>query len=158
MDNNENTRPVCSCCGATLETDDYYTFEGSILCDECYHSETVTCEHCGDRIWADDNAGTDSMPLCNSCYDDYYTTCEANSCHNNKSFHIILTKARSPVKEREQRDRLHFLVCHACAPSGACIYYSTWLTICLLTEYTKLTIYFGSKCILSTIYHLWYNV
>ncbi len=76
MDNNENNRPVCSCCGATIETDDYYTFDGNILCDECYHSETVTCEHCGDRIWADDNAGTDSMPLCNSCYDDYYTTCE----------------------------------------------------------------------------------
>ena len=76
MDNNENTRPVCSCCGATIETDDYYTFDGSILCDACYHSETVTCEHCGDRIWADDNAGSDSMLLCNSCYDDYYTTCE----------------------------------------------------------------------------------
>ena len=76
MDNNENTSPVCSCCGATIETDDYYTFEGSILCDDCYHSETVACEHCGDRIWADDNAGSDSMPLCNSCYDDYYTTCE----------------------------------------------------------------------------------
>ena len=73
---NETNNPVCSCCGATIETDDYYTFEGSILCDDCYHSETVTCEHCGDRIWADDNAGSDSMPLCNSCYDDYYTTCE----------------------------------------------------------------------------------
>ena len=76
MDNNETNRPVCSCCGATIETDDYYTFDGNILCDECYHSETVVCEHCGDRIWADDNAGSDSMPLCNSCYDDYYTTCE----------------------------------------------------------------------------------
>lgn len=30
MDNNENTRPVCSCCVATIETDGYYTFEGSI--------------------------------------------------------------------------------------------------------------------------------
>ena len=69
MDNETNS-PVCSCCGATIETDDYYTFEGNILCDDCYHSATVTCEHCGDRIWADDNAGSDSMPLCNSCYDD----------------------------------------------------------------------------------------
>mgnify|MGYP004623415375 CR=1 FL=1 len=75
MDNETNS-PVCSCCGATIETDDYYTFEGSILCDDCYHSETVVCEHCGDRIWSDDNAGSDNMPLCNSCYDDYYTTCE----------------------------------------------------------------------------------
>ena len=56
MDRNETTRSVCSCCGATIETDDYYTFDGNILCDECYRSETVTCEHCGDRIWADDNA------------------------------------------------------------------------------------------------------
>lgn len=30
MDTNETTRPVCSCCGATIETDDYYTFNGSI--------------------------------------------------------------------------------------------------------------------------------
>ena len=50
MDNNETARPVCSCCGATIETDDYYTFDGNILCDDCYHSEIVTCEHCGDRI------------------------------------------------------------------------------------------------------------
>ena len=50
MDNNETNRPVCNCCGATIETDDYYTFNGSILCDDCYHSETVVCEHCGDRF------------------------------------------------------------------------------------------------------------
>lgn len=30
MDNNETNRPVCSCCGATIETDDYYTFEGRL--------------------------------------------------------------------------------------------------------------------------------
>ena len=35
MEHTENTRPVSSCCGATIETDDYYTFEGSILCDDC---------------------------------------------------------------------------------------------------------------------------
>ena len=63
MDNKETNHPVCSCCGATIETDDYYTFDGNILCDDCYHSETVVCEHCGDIIWADDNAGSDSMPL-----------------------------------------------------------------------------------------------
>ena len=76
MTPNETTRPVCSCCGAIIETDDYYEFDGSILCDDCYHTETVECSHCGDRIWTDDNAGSDSTPLCNTCYDDYYTTCE----------------------------------------------------------------------------------
>jgi len=76
MDINEILRHVCSCCGTAIETEDYYTFDGSILCDSCYHSETVTCEHCGERIWSDDNAGSENMPLCNSCYDDYYTTCE----------------------------------------------------------------------------------
>ena len=67
---------VCNCCGEDIGNDDYYEFNGSILCNLCFHSETVECSHCGDRIWADDNAGSDSMPLCNSCYDDYYTTCE----------------------------------------------------------------------------------
>ena len=28
MDNETNS-PVCSCCGATIETDDYYTFDGN---------------------------------------------------------------------------------------------------------------------------------
>ena len=67
---------VCNCCGEDIGNDDYYEFNRSILCNLCFHSETVECSHCDDRIWADDNAGTDSMPLCNSCYDDYYTTCE----------------------------------------------------------------------------------
>ena len=67
---------VCNCCGEDIGNDDYYEFNGSILCNLCFHSETVECSHCGERIWADDNAGTDSTPLCNSCYDDYYTTCE----------------------------------------------------------------------------------
>ena len=30
MTPNETTRPVCSCCGATIETDDYYTFDGRL--------------------------------------------------------------------------------------------------------------------------------
>ena len=41
MDNNENIRPVCSCCGATIETDDYYTFDGNILCDDYAY-----CDRC----------------------------------------------------------------------------------------------------------------
>ncbi|MGN0679812.1 MAG: amidoligase family protein [Oscillospiraceae bacterium] len=77
MDKKEpTTSQVCSCCGAIVDTDDYYAFDGSILCENCYFSETTTCEHCGDRIWLDDNAGTDNMPLCQHCYDNYYTTCE----------------------------------------------------------------------------------
>ena len=62
MTPNETTRPVCSCCGAIIETDDYYEFDGSILCDDCYHTETVECSHCGDRIWTDDNALIRVMP------------------------------------------------------------------------------------------------
>lgn len=77
MDNKtENTRLVCSCCGAELDTEDYYEMQGELLCPDCYHNETVACEHCGERIWLDDNAGSDNMPLCQRCYDDYYTTCE----------------------------------------------------------------------------------
>ena len=77
MDNKtENTRLICSCCGAELDTEDYYEMQGELLCPDCYHNETVACEHCGERIWLDDNAGSDNMPLCQRCYDDYYTTCE----------------------------------------------------------------------------------
>lgn len=54
---------VCNCCGEDIGNDDYYEFNGSILCNLCFHSETVECSHCGDRIWADDNAGTDSITL-----------------------------------------------------------------------------------------------
>ena len=77
MDNKtKNTLLVCSCCGAELDTEDYYEMQGELLCPDCYHNETVACEHCGERIWLDDNAGSDNMPLCQRCYDDYYTTCE----------------------------------------------------------------------------------
>ena len=77
MDNKtENARLVCSCCGAELDTEDYYEMQGELLCPDCYHNETVACEHCGERIWLDDNAGSDNIPLCQRCFDDYYTTCE----------------------------------------------------------------------------------
>ena len=49
MDNKtENTRLVCSCCGAELDTEDYYEMQGELLCPDCYHNETVACEHCGE--------------------------------------------------------------------------------------------------------------
>ena len=57
----EKQRLVCSCCGAELDTEDYYEMQGELLCPDCYHNETVTCEHCGERIWLDDNAGSDNI-------------------------------------------------------------------------------------------------
>ena len=76
MDNKENDRLVCGCCGAELDAENYYEFQGELFCPDCYHSETITCENCGERIWVEDNAGSDSLSLCQRCYDDYYTTCE----------------------------------------------------------------------------------
>ncbi|MGN0650050.1 MAG: LIM domain-containing protein [Oscillospiraceae bacterium] len=64
MNNNENERLVCSCCGAELNAEDYYEMQGELLCSDCYRNETATCEHCSERIRNEDNAGSYNMPLC----------------------------------------------------------------------------------------------
>ena len=42
MDNKtENTRLVCSCCGAELDTEDYYEMQGELLCPDCYYNQPL---------------------------------------------------------------------------------------------------------------------
>ncbi len=65
----------CARCGAIIEDNVSYDFNGETYCERCYQDETVACSHCGDRILWEDNAGSDEVPLCRDCYNDYYTTC-----------------------------------------------------------------------------------
>ncbi len=67
---------MCSHCGYSFDRSRIVTFDGKILCDECFNELTVICECCGKRLWADDAANSD-MVLCQSCFDDNYTVCES---------------------------------------------------------------------------------
>lgn len=85
---NENNI-FCSECGAVLNEEEVYTFEGHTMCEECFDSCTVTCDSCGDRIWRD-NAEIDSnYTLCSHCYEYSYTTCEdcGRLIHNEDAYY-----------------------------------------------------------------------
>lgn len=70
----EETR-VCDICGREHPLSELTEFDGVLLCESCYNTETLVCERCGERIWSDDNEGDGPTPLCSVCYDRYYTTC-----------------------------------------------------------------------------------
>lgn len=68
---------VCEFCGAELLSDDeMFEFDGHIMCEDCYDSNTRTCECCGDRIWNDDDCGDDHITLCSHCRNEHYVSCE----------------------------------------------------------------------------------
>lgn len=73
---------TCTCCGCIMENEDdmYYLNDNdsTVLCEDCYNSETRTCEHCGERIWNDQDEGDNMITLCRNCRDDYY--CECHEC------------------------------------------------------------------------------
>lgn len=71
-----NETRVCSACGATLTDETAKWFDGEILCEHCFESQTVLCDCCSRRIWRDDAEGDDSVTLCVGCFEDYYITCE----------------------------------------------------------------------------------
>ena len=66
---------VCDICGREHPLSELTEFDGVLLCESCWNSETIVCEQCGTRIWLDDNEGDGETPLCQRCYDRYYTTC-----------------------------------------------------------------------------------
>lgn len=70
----------CKFCGKVLKKDDRREFEGDVMCEDCFCSQTSVCEHCGVRLWNDDNHGTDGYALCQRCYDNHYTNCERCGC------------------------------------------------------------------------------
>ncbi len=67
---------TCAFCGEVLSEDTAYTFEGKLMCENCYNENTRTCENCGERIWNDEDEGDENITLCNHCREYHYTTCE----------------------------------------------------------------------------------
>lgn len=67
---------ICSSCGRALTEDNTKEFDGLIMCESCFDTNTITCDCCGNRIWSEDVQGDDNISLCNRCYDNYYTNCE----------------------------------------------------------------------------------
>lgn len=81
---------ICDICGQSQPLSELTEFDGVLLCESCYRTETVVCERCGTRIWSDDNEGDGSTPLCQTCYDRYYTTCVdcGRTIHQDDAYYI----------------------------------------------------------------------
>ena len=79
---------VCDICGREHPISELKEFDGVLLCESCWNSETIVCEQCGKRIWLDDNEGDSETPLCSRCYDRYYTTCAdcGRTIHQNDAY------------------------------------------------------------------------
>lgn len=67
---------ICANCGCELDENDIYTMGDTIMCEDCYDSNTRTCECCGERIWNEDDEGDDNITLCRHCRDNHYVSCE----------------------------------------------------------------------------------
>lgn len=68
---------VCEFCGVKLlSDDDVCSFDGRVMCEDCYDSETRYCDCCGSRIWNDDDCGDDNVCLCSYCRNNHYVSCE----------------------------------------------------------------------------------
>ena len=67
---------ICCKCGARLSDGDEMIFDGTVMCEECFHALTTVCECCEERIWRDDAEGDDHITLCYRCYENHYTSCE----------------------------------------------------------------------------------
>lgn len=72
--NEHNT--ICAQCGARLNEENTFTFDGHAFCEDCYNSCTTTCDNCGDRIWRESAEGDSRNTLCSHCYQYCYTNCE----------------------------------------------------------------------------------
>ena len=81
---------VCDICGREHPLSELKEFDGVLLCESCWNSETIVCEQCGKRIWLDDNESDGDTPLCQTCYDRYYTTCVdcGRTIHQDDAYYI----------------------------------------------------------------------
>ena len=81
---------MCDICGQSHPLSELTAFDGILLCESCWNSETIVCEQCGKRIWLDDNEGDSETSLCGRCYDRYYTTCAdcGRTIHQDDAYYI----------------------------------------------------------------------
>ncbi len=80
---------ICSVCGAILNEETMYEFDGQIFCVECLEEQTVLCDHCQERIWRESAERDSHYTLCYRCYEYSYTTCEAcgGLIHNDDAYY-----------------------------------------------------------------------
>ena len=77
--NDVNETRICADCGCVIETDDYYTtYDGRIICEDCYDSDYFTCEDCGCVFPADDvvTVNRGNIWVCEDCADSHYYRCD----------------------------------------------------------------------------------
>ena len=67
---------VCSMCGATLNKENTRSFDGELMCEECYANNVTFCDHCNTEIWRDSAESDGQITLCGRCYDNYYSVCQ----------------------------------------------------------------------------------
>ena len=80
---------ICAQCGAKLNEENTFTFDGHAFCEECYNSCTTICDNCGDRIWRESAEGDSRNTLCSHCYQYCYTNCDdcGRLIHNDDAYY-----------------------------------------------------------------------
>ena len=77
--NDVNETRICADCGCVIETDDYYTtYDGRVICEDCYESYYFTCEDCGCVFPTDDvvTVNRGNIWVCEDCADRRYYRCD----------------------------------------------------------------------------------
>lgn len=69
-------KQICVECGAVLDEDEVYEFDGHIMCADCWEEKTVVCDCCNRRVWRENTEGDCHITLCVGYYENHYTTCE----------------------------------------------------------------------------------
>lgn len=71
---------VCSVCGAELDGEAVYEFDGQTYCSRCFNERTVICDCCRDRILRSNAVIEDDITLCAHCREYSYVNCEDCGC------------------------------------------------------------------------------
>ena len=74
---------ICVSCGCIIENDDYYTPNGDVYCEDCFHEDFKVCWHCGTVEHMDDMIYIESEErwVCDNCENRYYFYCDCCNEH-----------------------------------------------------------------------------
>jgi len=80
---------ICSECGAVINKEKTFEFDGRIFCEDCFNRCTTTCDNCQTRIFRTDAEGDSNYVLCSHCYTYSYTSCEncGRLIHNDDAYY-----------------------------------------------------------------------
>ena len=113
--NDVNEIRICDDCGCVIETDDYYTtYDGRIICEDCYDSDYFTCEDCGKIFHIDDliSVNRGGSYVCPDCADRYYYRCD--DCGEYFSEHNVRTDDFGTVICDDCYDWRDYTTCYDC--------------------------------------------